>query len=104
MYATFKTLVKQVNSNIDTEFKNRSALFVGKYKLDADLRDLSDQERKDRQIALEIKADVFEKYIEAKAQNKTFDIRAEFERQEQDLIIKINKEVDDKLLKNKNKK
>ena len=60
LYATFKTLVKQVNSNIDTEFKNRSALFVGKYKLDADLRDLSDQERKDRQIALEIKADVFE--------------------------------------------
>ena len=104
LYATFKTLVKQVNSNIDTEFKNRSALFVGKYKLDADLRDLSDQERKDRQIALEIKADVFEKYIEAKAKNKTFDIKAEFETQEQNLIIKINKEVDDKLLKNKDKK
>jgi len=104
LYATFKDLVKKVNSNIDTEFKNRSALFVGKYKLDADLRDLSDQERKDRQIALEIKADVFEKYIEAKAKDETFDIKAEFETQEQNLIIKINKEVDDKLLKNKDKK
>ena len=104
LYATFKTLVKQVNSNIDTEFTKRSQLFVGKYKLDADLRDLSDQEKKDRQIALDIKADVFEKYIEAKAKNKTFDIKAEFETQEQNLIIKINKEVDDKLLKNKDKK
>lgn len=104
LYATFKTLVKQVNANIDTEFKNRSALFVGKYKLDADLRDLSDQEKKDRQIALEIKADVFEKYIEAKAKDETFDIKAEFETQEQNLIIKINKAVDDKLLKNKDKK
>ena len=104
LYATFKTLVKQVNSNIDTEFTKRSQLFVGKYKLDADLRDLSDQERKDRQIALEIKADVFEKYIEAKAKNETFDIKAEFETQEQNLIVKINKEVDNKLLKNKDKK
>lgn len=101
LYATFKSLVKQVNANIDTEFTKRSQLFVGKYKLDADLRDLSDQERKDRQIALEIKADVFEKYIEAKAKNKTFDIKAEFERQEQNLIIKINQEIDDKLLNKK---
>ena len=104
LYATFKTLVKQVNSNIDTEFKNRSALFVGKYKLNADLRDLSDQEKKDRQIAYDIKTDVFEKYIEAKAKNETFDIRAEFERQEQELIIKINQEIDKELLKNKDKK
>ena len=104
LYETFQSLVKQVNANIDTEFTKRSQLFVGKYKLDADLRDLSDQERKDRQIALEIKADVFEKYIEAKAKNKTFDIKAEFETQEQNLIVKINKEVDNKLLKNKDKK
>ena len=104
LYATFKTLVKQVNSNIDTEFKNRSALFVGKYKLNDLVRDLSDREEKDRQIALQIKQDVYDKYIEAKAKNKTFDIRAEFQRQEQELIIKINQEIDDKLLKNKNKK
>mgnify|MGYP001202849031 FL=1 len=104
LYATFKTLVKQVNANLDSEFTNRSALFVGKYKLDAALGDLSDQEKTDRQIAVEIKQDVYDKYIEAKANNKTFDIKAEFERQEQKLIIQINKEIDDKLLKNKDKK
>ena len=101
LYATFKTLVKQVNSNLDSEFRNRSALFVGKYKLDADLGDLSDQEKTDRQIALEIKQDVYDKYIEAKAKDKTFNIKAEFERQEEILIIAINKEINKKLLNKK---
>jgi hypothetical protein len=101
LYATFKTLVKKVNANLDSEFTNRSALFVGKYKLNDLVRDLSDREEKDRQIALQIKQDVYDKYIEAKAKNETFDIRSEFKRQEQELIIKINQEIDNKLLNKK---
>jgi hypothetical protein len=103
LYADYQTLAKEIVKNQDTEFKNKTKYFTQSYKFDVDLRDLTDIEKNDRQLAIDLVSDLYDDYVTAKALGKTFDISVELRKREKEQITNVRNEANQKLLGQKDR-
>tara|TARA_S200002703_G_scaffold158299_1_gene168266 strand:- start:1182 stop:2933 length:1752 start_codon:yes stop_codon:yes gene_type:complete len=103
LYADYQTLAKEIVKNQDTEFKNKTKYFTQSYKFDVDLRDLTDIEKNDRQLAIDLVSDLYDDYVAAKALGKTFDISVELRKREKEQITNVRNEANQKLLGQKDR-
>lgn len=103
LYEDYQTLAKEIVKNQDTEFKNKTKYFTQSYKFDVDLRDLTEIEKNDRQLAIDLVSDLYDDYVAAKALGKTFDISVELRKREKEQITSVRNEANQKLLGQKDR-
>lgn len=103
LYEDYQTLAKEIVKNQDTEFKNKTKYFTQSYKFDVDLRDLTDIEKNDRQLAIDLVSDLYDDYVAAKALGKTFDISVELRKREKEQITNVRNQANQKLLGQKDR-
>ena len=103
LYEDYRTLAKEIVKNQDTEFKNKTKYFTQSYKFDVDLRDLTDIEKNDRQLAIDLVSDLYDDYVTAKALGKTFDISVELRKREKEQITSVRNQANQKLLGQKDR-
>jgi len=103
LYEDYQTLAKEIVKNQDTEFKNKTKYFTQSYKFDVDLRDLTDIEKNDRQLAIDLVSDLYDDYVTTKALGKTFDISVELRKREKEQITNVRNQANQKLLGQKDR-